>query len=150
PIGVTLDYHANLGAALPHLADVLVGYRTYPHVDMAERGAQAMSLVLRAARAGRGPDRQLVKLPLLTVPPAQEDVAEPMRSILATTEALCAEPGVWTASALPGFAYAESDRLGFGVYVAADARAGDRARELAGQVWRERDAFQAPLVDPAA
>ncbi|WP_326636059.1 M81 family metallopeptidase [Streptosporangium sp. NBC_01755] len=152
PIGATLDYHANVGATLPEVTDILVGYRTYPHVDMAERGAEAMEAVLRllrASRTGRRPARHLERLPLLTVPPAQEDVAEPMRSILAAAEQLRAEPGVWAASALPGFAYAESGRLGFAVYLAAETHAVPRARELAAHVWRERDAFSAPLVGPA-
>ncbi|MFY1631774.1 M81 family metallopeptidase [Solwaraspora sp. WMMB335] len=150
PIGVSLDYHANVGTDLPRLADVLVGYRSYPHTDMAERGADALAMVVRMARAGRRPQRQLVKLPLLTVPPAQEDAGEPMRTVLAATDELCARPGVWTASALPGFAYADGDRLGFAVYVAADDRAAEAARELAGLVWRRRADFAAPLVAPAA
>ncbi|MEU8270611.1 M81 family metallopeptidase [Sphaerisporangium sp. NPDC049002] len=152
PIGATLDYHANVGAALPKITNILVGYRTYPHVDMAERGAEAMTAVLRLlrpSRAGRRPARHLEKLPLLTVPPAQEDVAEPMRSILDATERLREEPGVWAASALPGFAYAESGRLGFAVYLAAETHAAPRARELAAHVWRERDAFSARLASPA-
>ncbi|GII63854.1 microcystinase C [Sphaerisporangium krabiense] len=152
PIAATLDYHANVGATLPEVTDILVGYRTYPHVDMAERGAEAMEAVLRLLRPpwrGRRPARHLERLPLLTVPPAQEDVAEPMRSILAAAERIRAEPGVWAASALPGFAYAESGRLGFAVYLAAETHAVARARELAAHVWRERDAFSAPLAGPA-
>lgn len=148
PIGVTLDYHANVGADLPRLADFLVGYRTYPHTDMAERGAEATDLIMRALRLGRRPDRQLVKLPLLSVPPAQEDAAEPMRGVMAAVTELCAAPGVWTASALPGFAYAQSDRLGFSVYVAADDHAAARARELAAHVWDHRAAFTARLESP--
>ncbi|GIF53418.1 microcystin degradation protein MlrC [Asanoa ferruginea] len=148
PIGVSLDYHANVGPALPRLADVLVGYRTYPHTDMAERGAETMELVIRMARGRDRPQRHAVKLPLLTVPPAQEDASEPMTSILAAADAITRESGVWTASALPGFAYAESDRLGFTVYVAGDRHAADRANELAAHVWDQRAAFDAPLVSP--
>jgi len=148
PIGVTLDYHANVGPALARAADVLCGYRSYPHVDMAERGAEALELVVRMVRGGARPDRHLVKLPLLTVPHAQEDAAAPMRQLLAAADALRADPDVWAASVLPGFAYAETDRLGFAVYVAARSRAADRARELAALVWARRAEFAAPLVGP--
>src|SRR5213078_4276385 len=41
PIAVTLDFHGNLSAAMVHDATLLHGYKTYPHVDMAERGAEA-------------------------------------------------------------------------------------------------------------
>nr|WP_232072711.1 M81 family metallopeptidase [Phytohabitans flavus] len=148
PIGVALDYHANVSLDLARSADVLCGYRSYPHVDMAERGAEALELVVRMARSDTRPDRHLVKLPLLTVPHAQEDAVAPMRQLLAAADALRAEPDVWAASALPGFAYAETDRLGFAVYLAARSRAADRARELASLVWARREDFAAPLVGP--
>ncbi|GAA4469429.1 M81 family metallopeptidase [Phytohabitans houttuyneae] len=148
PIGVTLDYHANVGPALARSTDVLCGYRSYPHVDMAERGAEALRLVVRMARSGARPDRHLVKLPLLTIPHAQEDAAAPMRQLLAAADALRADADVWAASVLPGFAYAETDRLGFTVYVAAGDRAARRARELAAMVWDRRAEFAAPLVSP--
>ena len=52
PITISLDPHANLTAAMVRLADAAVPYRTYPHVDMREAGAQAMRLLL--ARIARG------------------------------------------------------------------------------------------------
>ena len=132
PIAVTLDYHANLGSELPSLADFLIGYRTYPHTDMADRGAEAMELAARAVRGGRRPQVGFVKLPLLTVPVSQEDAAEPMRSILRSVDELVGRDGVSTVSALPGFAYGDGRRLGFSVYVCAMDRAQSLARELAG------------------
>ena len=41
PIVASLDYHANVSALMALAASALVSYRTYPHVDMAECGAQA-------------------------------------------------------------------------------------------------------------
>ena len=72
--------------------DVIVGYRTYPHTDMAERGADAADLVHRLhANAGRRPAAHptghLVRLPLLSVPPAQEHRAEPMAGVQAADRA---------------------------------------------------------------
>ena len=149
PIAVTLDYHANLGPDLPHVADYLVGYRTYPHTDMADRGADAMELAVRAARTGRRDQAAMVKLPLLTVPVAQEGAAEPMASILREVDGLIGRSGVATASALPGFAYGDGRRLGFAVYVAATKGAHALAGELAGWVWSRREQFVFDLVDPA-
>jgi microcystin degradation protein MlrC len=147
PVVVTLDYHANVGERLPRVADVLVGYRTYPHVDMADRGAEAMELaVRRVGRSGR-PSRGFCALPLLTVPTAQESGSEPMRSVLRAMDDLLRRPGVWTASALPGFAYGDGDQLGFGVYVCADEGADLLARGLAAEVWAMRDRFVTELVD---
>jgi microcystin degradation protein MlrC len=149
PIGATLDLHGNIEQRLADVADVLVAYTTYPHVDMAERGGEALELVVRMAREGRRPASHLEKLPLLTPPQVQDTADEPMCSVMARIATLKAEPGVWTASALPGFPFSDVDRLGFTVYVAADQRATERARELATHVWERRSEFTSTLLDPA-
>ena len=46
PIVTSLDYHANMTPAMVAHASAMVGYRTYPHIDMAATGK-------RAARAAR-------------------------------------------------------------------------------------------------
>lgn len=148
PIAVTLDYHANVSERLARLADVLCGYRTYPHVDLAERGYDALASVVRAARRGRPPRSHLVKLPLLTLPVAQESSARPMRDVLGLVEAACAQDDVWTACALPGFAYSDGPRLGFSVYVAGDGDPEAVAREIGREVWARRDDFAMALLDP--
>ncbi|MFE4663565.1 M81 family metallopeptidase [Streptomyces sp. NPDC056716] len=150
PVAVTLDYHANVGPDLPRAADFLVGYRTYPHVDMAERGAEAVELLVRRIGRPRRTPYAFRKLPLLTVPLAQEGSAEPMRSLLRAVGDLTRRPGVWTASALPGFAYGEGDRLGFGVYVSAADGAHGHAADLAEQIWSQRENFTCDLVDADA
>ena len=41
PLVASLDLHANVTPQMVAEADALIGYRTYPHVDMAETGARA-------------------------------------------------------------------------------------------------------------
>ncbi|WP_234193041.1 M81 family metallopeptidase [Pseudacidovorax sp. NFM-22] len=52
PIVASLDLHANVTAAMLSVADALVAYRTYPHVDMKDTGTLAATLLAR--RLGRG------------------------------------------------------------------------------------------------
>ncbi|HZY16343.1 MAG TPA: M81 family metallopeptidase, partial [Ramlibacter sp.] len=47
PIVASLDMHANVTAQMLETADALVGYRTYPHVDMAQTGRRAAALLER-------------------------------------------------------------------------------------------------------
>ena len=47
PIVASLDYHANLTPEMAKLATALVGYRTYPHIDMAATGKRAVELLDR-------------------------------------------------------------------------------------------------------
>ena len=44
PLTISLDPHANLTSAMVELADTVVPFRTYPHIDMKESGARAVSL----------------------------------------------------------------------------------------------------------
>src|SRR2546426_11235489 len=48
PIALGLDFHTHMTAPMVEHATVLAGYRTYPHVDMAETGQRAGRTLLRA------------------------------------------------------------------------------------------------------
>ena len=43
----TFDLHANLSKKLFEICDILVGYDTFPHVDMGERGREAASNLIQ-------------------------------------------------------------------------------------------------------
>ncbi len=63
-IVMTLDLHANISDAMVDGCDLIVGYRTNPHVDMLERGEEA-AFALRRMLAGQSdPKGVLVRLPL--------------------------------------------------------------------------------------
>lgn len=121
----SLDFHANVSPLMVEMADALVGYRTYPHVDMAETGARAFGLlreVLRrplAARLRR-------PLPFLIPLTSQCTLIEPMRSLMERT--LWPPPaGVACVSFFPGFPAADVAECGpcvaaFGTDLAAVAR----------------------------
>ena len=47
PIVASLDLHANVTAQMLEQADALTAYRTYPHIDMADTGALAATLLAR-------------------------------------------------------------------------------------------------------
>ncbi|TBR29345.1 MAG: M81 family peptidase, partial [Reyranella sp.] len=53
PIVASLDYHANLTPEMAKLATALVGYRTYPHIDMAVTGSRAIELLDKLLREKR-------------------------------------------------------------------------------------------------
>ncbi|MDI7047144.1 M81 family metallopeptidase, partial [Escherichia coli] len=45
PIAVALDLHGNVTQKMIENADVIVSFKTYPHVDMYETGAHAARLM---------------------------------------------------------------------------------------------------------
>ena len=66
PVVATYDLHANVSAANVDLVDAYIGYRTNPHLDMRERGAEAAQLLRRRCPAHKL-YRARVRLPI--VPP---------------------------------------------------------------------------------
>lgn len=47
PVVACLDLHGNVTSRMVEMADALVGFRTYPHVDMADSGRRAVQLLAR-------------------------------------------------------------------------------------------------------
>ena len=58
-IVITLDLHANISDKMCAAVDLVCGYRTNPHVDMAERGQEA-AFSLRRILAGQANHRSLM------------------------------------------------------------------------------------------
>jgi len=150
PIAAVLDLHGNPSPEAVGLCAAVVGYDTYPHVDMRERGAEAAALL----RSGRALRTVVAKVPQLSCPLAQATDAEPMASLLARARELAArDPRLARVSLLPGFAYSDVPRAGFSVVVTADAAAeasaADVAMELADEVAARRDEFAVVRPPPA-
>jgi len=53
PIVASLDYHTNMTPEMVRHASAMVGYRTYPHIDMAETGGRAARLLDRLLKDHR-------------------------------------------------------------------------------------------------
>ncbi|MEX2298150.1 MAG: M81 family metallopeptidase, partial [Dongiaceae bacterium] len=112
PIVVSLDFHANVTDAMVEHATALVGYRTYPHVDMAETGARAMG-ILAHALGGGALHAAKRKLPFLIPLNWQCTLTEPAAGIF---RQLGAQESVGNAivslSFLPGFPPADIRECG--------------------------------------
>lgn len=116
PIAAVLDLHGNPSPEFVAATDVVVGYNTYPHVDMWECGSEAADLLF-GVLAGQRLCTVIAKVPALTCPLAQGTDDEPMRGLLAWAQARAAEAGARRISVLPGFAYSDVNRAGMSVLV---------------------------------
>ena len=102
PIVVSLDLHGNISPRSFELADVMVGYRTYPHVDGFETGqrcAAAMDHVL----AGKPLYRAFRQSPFLMPATTQPTTKEPAQSLYAALDHMEKEPGVVSLTIMEGF-----------------------------------------------
>src|SRR6185295_1722899 len=65
PLAVALDLHGNITQPMIDHADILVGFKTYPHIDMYETGAHAARLLFAWVDGASRPALARVQLPLL-------------------------------------------------------------------------------------
>ena len=137
PLAVTFDLHANIPEALADHVDILVGYKTHPHVDMYEAALKALTL-LDAATAGRIRPVVAVRKAGAILPSFNmRTEAGPMADIeRLAREAAAGTSGVLDVSPFGGFAYADTPCAGAAVAVVAD---GNRAlaAEVASRVAHE-------------
>jgi len=108
PIVASLDLHANVTRRMLQLADALVSYRTYPHVDMAATGERAAELLARRIDAGRREPMHARRLPFLIPLNAQSTWLEPAKTFYAELEALDHESGAMLSFCM-GFPAADFD-----------------------------------------
>lgn len=106
PLVASLDLHANVTVQMVDNVDVFVAYRTYPHVDMAETGKRAATVLDRLLSGEGKPFKALEKLPFLIPLPWQCTMTEPGGSVYRALERIEAETGVLL-SFTPGFPAAD-------------------------------------------
>jgi microcystin degradation protein MlrC len=149
PLVVTLDLHANVTAEMARHADVIIGFDEYPHTDMFERGVEAVEVLSAMLRGALRPALAYHQLPLITMPPRQCTLAEPMRSLLAAAHAMEREPEVVNVTLAMGFPFADIRDAGVSVLVTSnnDAElAGRKAGQMAAAIWERRDEFAVNLT----
>lgn len=152
PLFVTVDYHANLTRQMADDCDVVVGFDTYPHVDMRERGHEAVTLLVRTIRGEIQPVQEFRQLPLMTMPPMQCTLREPMQSYMRQMQEMEAEAGVLTATTTVGFPFADIHDAGAAVLVTCDGnrdQAAQLADKLADRLWNLRRELDPRLTSVA-
>jgi microcystin degradation protein MlrC len=155
PVVASYDLHANVSEANVDLVDAYIGYRTNPHLDMRERGAESAQL-LRKLLAGTKTHLARIRLPV--VPPTVSmltgnDAHErPYGELIDLGQQRMHDPPyagrVLNVSVMGGFAYADTPFNGLTVVVTAtDADAAQTlAREIAAAGWARRERFRARLT----
>jgi microcystin degradation protein MlrC len=144
PIAVALDLHGNVTPAMVEHADLVVGFKTYPHIDMAETGEHAGRLLLDWLDGKSRPAMHWRQLPMLSHTLRSNTNEGAMQRAVQAARAMESQPGVQAVTVMAGFSIADFNDAGMSVIVVTDddAALADRlADELAAQIWREREGF---------
>lgn len=130
PIMATLDLHANVTLKMAENANALVSYRTYPHVDMADRGRQMAELLVRQFSGEVTEYETLVgRLDQLDGFDHGRTTQEgPMTEALSKARQYETEDGIEVVSVNGGFAWADFEEVGPSVTV---THSGDKERARA-------------------
>ena len=141
PIAITLDPHANVTRQMCELADIIVAFKTYPHIDMRKIGVQAGEILQRTMAGEIKPRTISARRPMLEeVNGGRTDIG-PMLERLASARAYEAKGDVFAVSINGGFASADIAEVGPTVLVTGqgdfDAHQAF-AETIADDIWEKR------------
>ena len=143
PIAVTCDLHCNLTRRMVENCTALIGYKTYPHVDMHIVARQVGKILLDAMDGKVRPVMAWGQSQVLSQTLRQGTDDEPMRSLIAMAREE-ERRGLLAATLFGGFAMADIRDAGTSVITIADGdlHAAEAARDrLLNAAWRKRDEF---------
>jgi microcystin degradation protein MlrC len=141
PIGITLDPHANVTRRMAELADIVVAYKTYPHVDVRECGKLAADILQRTMAGEIRPVTVRAQRPMLEeVNGGRTDIG-PMVERIAKARAYEREVDVFAVSVNGAFGNADIEEVGPTVLVTCQGDL-DRhrafAEALVDDMWQRR------------
>lgn len=141
PIGVALDLHGNISQALLDNCDVIVGFKTYPHIDMVETGAHVTRLFAPLLSGGARPAMALNHPPMLAATLRMNTTTDcAMTDLIEMARQAETRHGVQAVTVFGGFPLADLKEAGLSILTVADTAelAQEVAAELAREAWARR------------
>ena len=122
PLTISLDPHANLTAQMVQLTDAAVPFRTYPHIDMKQAGAQAMRLLLTRIARGRPWAKAFRQLDFWIPLGSQCTLMPPMETVMTERTSLADRLAPAELAFCFGFPYADFPGCGPAIAAFADTQ----------------------------
>lgn len=143
PIAASYDLHGNVSQRIIDALDIFSTYRTAPHIDVEETMRRAVAMLVRSLTTGERPFIVWAPVPVVLPGERTSTEDEPARSLYAGLPAIEAEAGIWDASLMVGYVWADEPRAtAAAIMTGTDLPALRRAAEaLAGEYWNAREKF---------
>ena len=141
PIAIVLDLHGNITPQMCELAQILVSYKTYPHIDMRACGRQAGDILQRTMKGEIHPRTLRVHRPMLDEANGGRTDVGPMIERVAKAIAYEKQPGVFAVSINAGFGNADIKEVGPTVTVTCEGNEAQHrafAEGIADDIWEKR------------
>lgn len=152
PIGVVLDLHGNITDTMVEQSDLLIGIKTYPHVDEYTAARIMFARLCDMVRGGYKVYKKIIRLPWHIAPAEGLTTAGPAHDVQQLLYQLEErEENLVQASFFQGFPYSDIKECGVSVVtMALDQATADRtALEIARYAWSRRRDFAVPINSAA-
>lgn len=154
PIAVTLDLHANNSKDLLNYTSLLFGFKTYPHIDMYDRGVDAAHAICEVVLDGQQYIAQMLALPMVLPSINMTTIDDgPMKKMIELAAEYEGITGIKNISIFGGFPYADtSTNTASIIIVGIDKQIiQETLITLADVYWEKRDDFliNLPTVEEA-
>jgi microcystin degradation protein MlrC len=143
-IAVALDFHAQMTEAMVKGATVITGYRTYPHIDMAETARRAGRTLLRAMAGEVRPKMIWGSRPIMSSTLMHTPAREPMKTLMGMANEAEDTGQVLNASVFGGFPQADIPHLALSSVFLCDGRTAEGEvimNRILDQAWERRADF---------
>lgn len=144
PIAVALDFHTNLSEEMVANSTVIVGYKTYPHVDMYETGEHAGGLLLRTVQGEINPSMVWGCRQILTHMLRQGPEEKPMKDVMQIAKDAETEGSVLAASIFGGFPLADVPYVSLSSVIVFDSKKTEAealCERILDAAWEQRESF---------
>ncbi|TCV65563.1 microcystin degradation protein MlrC [Neorhizobium sp. R1-B] len=142
-VSASYDLHGNVSQRIIDALDMYSTYRTAPHIDVEETMRRSVKMLVESLKTGVKPLLLWAPIPVLLPGERTSTVDEPAKSLYAMMPEIDAIDGVWDASLMVGYVWADEPRATAAAILTGTDRAvlEREARRVAAAYWNARGKF---------
>ncbi|WP_163882874.1 M81 family metallopeptidase [Rhizobium laguerreae] len=142
-VSASYDLHGNVTQRIIDALDIYSTYRTAPHIDVEETMRRSVSMLVKSLKTGERPSLLWAPIPVVLPGERTSTVDEPAKSLYDMLPGIDAIDGVWDASLMVGYVWADEPRATAAAIMTGTDRAvlEREAKRLARAYWDAREDF---------
>ncbi|MBY5329229.1 M81 family metallopeptidase [Rhizobium leguminosarum] len=142
-VSASYDLHGNVTQRIIDALDIYSTYRTAPHIDVEETMRRSVSMLVKSLKTGERPSLLWAPIPVVLPGERTSTVDEPAKSLYEMLPGIDAIDGVWDASLMVGYVWADEPRAtAAAIMTGTDRTVLEReAKRLARAYWDAREDF---------
>ncbi|TAV50872.1 M81 family peptidase [Rhizobium leguminosarum] len=142
-VSASYDLHGNVTQRIIDALDIYSTYRTAPHIDVEETMRRSVSMLVKSLKTGERPIVLWAPIPVVLPGERTSTVDEPAKSLYEMLPGIDALDGVWDASLMVGYVWADEPRANAAaIMTGTDRTVLEReAKRLARAYWDAREDF---------